>query len=170
MSIRVGVNGFGRMGRALVRIAAAESSPLEVVAVNDLAAPSQLAKLLARDSVFGPFPGEVRVDGSDLVLGRHRIRLLAEPEVLALPWAAMDVDVVVEATGRFTARVTRRPTLMPELPGWWCPPPPKALTPRFVMGVNDHEFDPAATWWSPMHHARPTAWRPGQGARRRLRD
>jgi len=131
------------MGRALVRIAATEASPLEVVAVNDLAAPAQLAKLLARDSVYGPFPGDVSVDGSDMLLGSSRIHLLAEPDVKLLPWSAMEVDVVVEATGRFTARADARAHLDAGAPRVVVSAPSKGADATFVMGINDDEFDPA---------------------------
>ena len=143
MSVRIGINGFGRMGRALVRIAAAEATPLEVVAVNDLAAPDQLAKLLARDSVYGRFPGEVKVDGSDLMVGDARIRLLAEPEVKLLPWSELGVDVVVEATGRFTARDMAARHLDAGAPRVVVSAPSKGADGTFVMGVNDDDFDPA---------------------------
>ncbi len=131
------------MGRALVRIAATEASPLKVVAVNDLAAPDQLAKLLARDSVYGRFPGEVRVDGSDLMVGDARIRLLAEPEVKLLPWSDLGVDVVVEATGRFTARDLAAGHLDAGAPRVVVSAPSKGADGTFVMGVNDDDFDPA---------------------------
>ena len=72
MTVRIGINGFGRMGRALVRIAVAEGSPLEVVAVNDLAPPDQLAKLVARDSVYGRFPQEVVLEAVPADAGRRR--------------------------------------------------------------------------------------------------
>ena len=73
MTIRVGINGFGRMGRALMRIAAGRPTTLEVVAVNDLGTPEQLARLLARDSIYGRFPEPVRVDGMDLMVGTKRV-------------------------------------------------------------------------------------------------
>ena len=142
MSVRVGINGFGRMGRALVRIAAADSSPLEVVAVNDLAEPAQLARLLARDSVYGKFPCAVVVDGTDLVLGSSRIRLLAEPEVKLLPWDSIGVDVVVEATGRFADRSLAAGHVDAGAPRVVVSAPSKGADATFVMGVNDEEFDP----------------------------
>ena len=110
MSVRIGINGFGRMGRALVRIAVAEGSPLDVVAVNDLAPADQLAKLLARDSVYGRFPQEVVLEGSQLTLGSARVQLLAEPEVKLLPWGDLDLDVVVEATGSSVGSHRRAPS------------------------------------------------------------
>ncbi|MGP0029255.1 MAG: type I glyceraldehyde-3-phosphate dehydrogenase [Acidimicrobiales bacterium] len=143
MSVRIGINGFGRMGRALVRIAASDASPLEVVAVNDLAAPDQLVRLIARDSVYGRFPGEVGLDGSDLVLGTSRVHLLDQPEVKLLPWNTLDVDVVVEATGRFTARDQAAAHLDAGAPRVVVSAPCKGADGTFVMGVNDDDFDPA---------------------------
>jgi len=139
----VGINGFGRMGRALLRIANTPGSPLEVVAVNDLAPPEQLAKLLRRDSVYGKFPGPVGLDGSDLVLDDARVRFLAEPEVKLLPWHSLDVDIVVEATGRFTSRQSAAGHLDAGAPRVVVSAPSKDADGTFVMGVNDQEFDPA---------------------------
>src|SRR5271157_3476476 len=104
MTIRIAVNGFGRTGRAAVR-AAIERHPatVEIVAVNDLAEPHALARLLARDSVHGRFPGEVRVEGDVVHVAGQAIRFLAEAEASELPWKELDVDVVIESTGRFTS-------------------------------------------------------------------
>ena len=143
MSVRIGINGFGRMGRALVRIAAAEGSPFQVVAVNDLAPPDQLAKLLARDSVYGRFPQEVVLEGSYLKLGPARIELLDEPEVKLLPWGDLDLDVVVEATGRFTSRDLAAGHLDAGAPRVVVYAPCKDADGTFVMGVNDEAFDPS---------------------------
>src|SRR5450755_281598 len=130
------------MGRALVRIAAAEGSPFQVVAVNDLAPPDQLAKLLARDSVYGRFPQEVVLEGSYLKLGPARIELLDEPEVKLLPWGDLDLDVVVEATGRFTSRDRASGHLDSGAPRVVVSAPCKGADGTFVMGVNDDAFDP----------------------------
>ena len=142
MTIRVGINGFGRMGRALLRIDAEPPTPFEVVAVNDLGTAEQLARLLARDSIYGRFPEPVRVDGSDLMVGTKRIRLLAEAEVKALPWDELAVDVVVEATGRFTNRDQAAGHLDAGAPRVVVSAPSKGADGTFVMGVNDQEFDP----------------------------
>ncbi|MGB7051427.1 MAG: type I glyceraldehyde-3-phosphate dehydrogenase [Acidimicrobiales bacterium] len=142
MTIRVGINGFGRMGRALLRIGAEQPTTLEVVAVNDLGSPQQLARLLARDSIYGRFPEAVRVEGSDLAIGSKRVRLLAEPEVKSLPWDDLAVDVVVEATGRFTSRDQAAGHLDAGAPRVVVSAPAKGADGTFVMGVNDQEFDP----------------------------
>ena len=110
MTVRVGVNGFGRMGRAFLRIAEQEGSGVEVVAVNDLGAPDALVRLLRRDSVYGRYPRPVDLVDGAMLVGAHRVTMLHEREVKALPWSELGVDVVVEATGRFTARDEQRPT------------------------------------------------------------
>ena len=143
MAIRIGINGFGRTGRALLRAAARPELDLEVVAVNDLAAPEALARLLARDSVFGRYEVPVSVDGPVMVVGDLRIKMLAEPEVKALPWADLGVDVVVESTGHFTARDKAEAHLDAGAPRVVVSAPSKGADATFVMGVNDDTFDPA---------------------------
>jgi glyceraldehyde 3-phosphate dehydrogenase len=143
MRVRVGINGFGRMGRALVRIASVGAVPIEVVAVNDIGEPEQLRRLLARDSVFGRFPEEVRVEGSHLVVGSKRILLSAEPEVKLLPWRSAGVDVVVEATGRFASREKAAEHLDAGAPRVVVSAPSSGADATFVMGLNDHTFDPS---------------------------
>ena len=143
MTVRVAVNGFGRMGRALVRIARRPDSGILVVAVNDLAPPESLARLLARDSVYGRLDGEVSCVGDVLVVDGSRIKVLAEPEVKALPWDDLGVDVVVEATGRFTARAKAVAHLDAGAPRVVVSAPSEGADGTFVMGVNDEEFDPA---------------------------
>jgi glyceraldehyde 3-phosphate dehydrogenase len=143
MSVRVGINGFGRMGRALVRLARNPALGIEVVGVNDLAPPEALARLLARDSVFGRMDVPVTTDGDDMLVGETRIRLMAEPEIKALPWAELGVDVVVEATGKFTARELAAAHLDAGAPRVVVSAPSKGADATFVLGVNDHEFDPA---------------------------
>jgi glyceraldehyde 3-phosphate dehydrogenase len=104
MPTRVAINGFGRIGRALVRSALERGADLDIVAVNDVTDPGTLAQLLARDSVYGRFPEPVRADGDTLRIGDRSVRALREADPSALPWAALDVDVVIEATGRFRTR------------------------------------------------------------------
>ena len=104
MSIRVGINGFGRIGRNIVRAATEAGSDLEFVAVNDITDPATLAHLLSYDSIYGRFPGEVEaVDGAIVVDGTE-IKVLSERDPAALPWEAMEVEVVLECTGKFRAR------------------------------------------------------------------
>jgi glyceraldehyde 3-phosphate dehydrogenase len=106
MPLRVAVNGFGRIGRNMLRTALAreDSGAIEWVAVNDITDTATLAHLLKYDSVLGPFPGQVVTGNELLLVDGKEIRVLAEPDPAALPWAELDVDVVVESTGRFTDR------------------------------------------------------------------
>jgi glyceraldehyde 3-phosphate dehydrogenase len=108
MPVRVGINGFGRIGRNLFRAAKArppgEQAEIEWVAVNDLTDSATLAHLLAYDSILGPYPGEVHARGSAIDVDGHELRVLAETDPAKLPWGELGVDVVIESTGRFTKR------------------------------------------------------------------
>jgi glyceraldehyde 3-phosphate dehydrogenase len=142
MAVRVGINGFGRTGRALLRAARVRGLGLDVVAVNDLATPVALARLLARDSVYGRFDEPVGVDGEEMVIGADRIMMLAQSDVETLPWRELEVDVVVECTGRFTARDQAARHLAAGAPRVVVSAPSKGADATFVMGVNDDTFDP----------------------------
>jgi glyceraldehyde 3-phosphate dehydrogenase len=100
---RIAINGFGRIGRNTLRALVTRGSDLELVAVNDLSAPETLAHLLRYDSSLGRFDRTVEVEGPDLVVDGRRVRVLAEREPANLPWAELEVDLVLESTGRFTA-------------------------------------------------------------------
>ena len=105
MSVRVGINGFGRIGRNVFRAAKEGGADIEFVAVNDLTDARTLGHLLKYDSSYGPFPGTVEVpDDSSIVVDGTPVRVLAETDPGALPWGDLGVDVVIESTGRFTAR------------------------------------------------------------------
>src|SRR6476646_8894220 len=104
MSARVAINGFGRVGRAAFRAAHERGADIEFVAINDLAEGAQLAQLLRRDSVYGRFPGDVELVDDVLVVDGHELPVLHEGEPARLPWAELDVDVVLECTGRFRTR------------------------------------------------------------------
>ena len=104
MAVRVAINGFGRTGRAALRAAFEREADIEWVAINDVADTAMLAQLLKHDTVYGPFPGVVEVDGDTIVVSGRRIRTLSEPDPAKLPWGELDVDVVIESTGRFRAR------------------------------------------------------------------
>jgi glyceraldehyde 3-phosphate dehydrogenase len=108
MSARIAINGFGRIGRNVLRAALARNSGLEVVAINDLASPVQLAQLLKFDSVLGRFPGSVDAGEDHLIVNGQRIDVLAEREPDRLPWRELQVDTVLESTGRFTAAPAAR--------------------------------------------------------------
>jgi glyceraldehyde 3-phosphate dehydrogenase len=104
MSVRVGINGFGRIGRNVFRAAKASGADIEWVAVNDLTDAPTLAHLLRYDSILGPYRGSVEVDGDSIVVDGTPLRVLAERDPGALPWGDLGVDVVIESTGFFTKR------------------------------------------------------------------
>jgi glyceraldehyde 3-phosphate dehydrogenase len=104
MPVRVGINGFGRIGRNVFRAAQAKPTDIEWVAVNDITDTKTLAHLLKYDSTYGPFPGEVEATGDAIRVGGNEIKVLAERDPAALPWADLGVDVVIESTGFFTDR------------------------------------------------------------------
>ena len=104
MAVRVGINGFGRIGRNVFRAAHESGADVEIVAVNDLTSAATLGHLLKYDSVFGPFAGEVTVSGESLVVNGNEVKVLSERDPAALPWGDLGVDVVIESTGFFTKR------------------------------------------------------------------
>ena len=108
MSVKIGINGFGRIGRNFFRAALAKGSELEIVAVNDLDSPAALAHLLKYDTVGGRLDATVVVDGDSIIINGKAIKVLAERDPAALPWGALGVDVVVESTGRFTKSADAR--------------------------------------------------------------
>src|SRR3954464_14868855 len=93
MPTRVAINGFGRIGRAVMRAAAERGADLEIVAVNDITDPQTMAQLRARDSVYGRFPEAVRAENGTLLVGERSIRALHEPDPTALPWADLGIEV-----------------------------------------------------------------------------
>jgi glyceraldehyde 3-phosphate dehydrogenase len=104
MPVRVGINGFGRIGRGVFRAAKQSGADIEWVALNDLMDPATIAHLLRYDSLFGRYPGEVEVSGDRLVVDGEEIKVLAERDPGAIDWAGLGVDVVIESTGFFTER------------------------------------------------------------------
>ncbi len=142
MTIRVGLNGFGRTGRALFRAALERGLPLEFVAINDLGAPETLARLLARDSVHGPFRQAIKANGQGLYVGDSVIPLLQQPSPAELPWGELGVDVVIEASGKFIAREKAAAHLAAGAPRVLVSAPSKGADATFVIGVNEGTFDP----------------------------
>ena len=108
MSVKIGINGFGRIGRNFFRAALAKGSEIEIVAVNDLDSPAALAHLLKYDTVAGRLNGTVEVDGDTIIVNGKPIKVLAERDPAALPWGALGVDIVIESTGRFTKSADAR--------------------------------------------------------------
>ena len=104
MTVRVGINGFGRIGRNVFRAAGARRADIEWLAVNDIGDPKTFAHLLKYDSTYGPYPGQVSATDTGLVVDGKEIRMLAEHDPAALPWGELGVEVVIESTGLFTNR------------------------------------------------------------------
>ncbi|MCA1572888.1 MAG: type I glyceraldehyde-3-phosphate dehydrogenase [Chloroflexi bacterium] len=142
MTIRVGINGFGRIGRNFFRAAAAQGADLEVVAVNDLGSVETMAHLLAYDSVMGRFKGDVSPTSEGIKVDGNTIKVLAERNPADLPWGDLGVDVVVESTGFFTTRDKAAAHLEGGAPYVIVSAPATGADATFVVGVNDADFDP----------------------------
>ena len=143
MSIRVGINGFGRIGRNVLR-AALDDGEIEFAAVNDITSPDTLAHLLQYDSVLGNLSEPVSVDGDRLHVGGRSFTVLSERDPGALPWADLGVDVVVESTGLFTKRDAAARHLAAGAKRVIITAPAKGPDLTLVLGVNDENYDPAA--------------------------
>ncbi|MBU5423925.1 type I glyceraldehyde-3-phosphate dehydrogenase [Cellulomonas hominis] len=141
---RVAINGFGRIGRNVLRALLERGSDLGVVAVNDLTEPAALARLLAFDSTAGRLGRPVSVDGDHLVVDGRRIRVLAEREPAHLPWAELGVDVVLESTGRFTSAAAARGHLDAGARAVLVGAPSDGADVTIAYGVNTDAYDPAA--------------------------
>jgi glyceraldehyde 3-phosphate dehydrogenase len=144
MAVRVGINGFGRIGRNIFRAAAAAGADIEWVAANDITDPETNAHLLRYDSVLGRYPGTVEVDGPDLVVDGARIRVLAERDPAALPWGELGVEVVIESTGLFTDRAGASKHLEAGARKVVISAPASDEDITVVLGVNFDRYDPAA--------------------------
>jgi glyceraldehyde 3-phosphate dehydrogenase len=143
MTVRIGINGFGRIGRNYLRAARSLGADIEVVAVNDLTSAETLAHLLRYDSTHGRFGSEIKVVDSTIVLDSGPITVLAEREPKALPWDKLGVDVVIESTGLFTTRESAASHLEAGATRVIVSAPATDVDATFVMGVNDSEYDPA---------------------------
>ncbi len=142
MTVRVGINGFGRIGRNFLRAVAKSGADVEVVALNDLVSPEVNAHLLRYDSTHGRYPGTVEADEKGITVDGRLIRALAEREPAALPWGELGVEVVVESTGRFTKREAAAAHLGGGAKRVVISAPANDADATFVVGVNHHEFDP----------------------------
>ncbi len=142
MPVRYAINGFGRIGRNLFR-AACDDASLECVAVNDITSAKTLAHLLKYDSVHGTFPGRVEVQGNALVVNGKKIQVLAERDPAALPWKNLQVEIVVESTGRFTDRAGAGKHLTAGAKKVIISAPAKDPDVTIVLGVNEKMYDPA---------------------------
>jgi len=140
MSIKVGINGFGRIGRMVFRAAIAEFKDIQIVAINDLLEPEYLAYMLQYDSVHGRFKGEVSVEGKDLIVNGQRIRLTAEKDPANLKWGEVGAEVVIEATGLFLTKEGAQKHLDAGAKKVIMSAPSKDDTPMFVYGVNHNSY------------------------------
>lgn len=141
MAIKLGINGFGRIGRMVFRAAVQNfKDDIEVVGINDLLEPDYLAYMLKYDSVHGRFKGEIAVDGSTLIVNGKKIRLTAEKDPAALKWGAVGADVVVESTGLFLTLETCQKHLDAGAKKVIQSAPSKDDTPMFVYGVNHAKY------------------------------
>jgi glyceraldehyde 3-phosphate dehydrogenase len=145
MAIRVAINGFGRIGRNVLRAAKQGGiDDVDFVAVNDLTDTNTLAHLLQYDSVHRRFPGTVEARGESLVVDGDEIRVLSEKDPANLPWAAMGVDVVIESTGRFTNRADAAKHIDAGAKKVIISAPAKNEDITIVLGVNHEKYDPAS--------------------------
>jgi glyceraldehyde 3-phosphate dehydrogenase len=140
MSIKVGINGFGRIGRMVFRAATQNFPDIEIVGINDLLEPDYLAYMLKYDSVHGQFKGTVSVDGNTLVVNGKKIRLTAVKDPAELKWGDVGADIVVESTGLFLTKETAQKHINAGAKKVIMSAPSKDDTPMFVFGVNDKTY------------------------------
>jgi len=140
MGIKIGINGFGRIGRMVFRAVAKNFPDVEVVGINDLLEPEYLAYMLKYDSVHGQFQGTIAVEGSTLVVNGKKIRLTAERDAANLKWNEVGADIVVESTGLFLSDDTARKHIQAGAKKVIMSAPSKDDTPMFVYGVNDKTY------------------------------
>jgi glyceraldehyde 3-phosphate dehydrogenase len=140
MSIKVGINGFGRIGRMVFRAAAQNFPDVEIVGINDLLEPDYLAYMLKYDSVHGQFKGTIAVDGNTLVVNGKKIRLTAVKDPAELKWGEIGADIVVESTGLFLTKETAQKHIDAGAKKVILSAPSKDDTPMFVFGVNDKTY------------------------------
>lgn len=143
MTVRVAINGFGRIGRTFFRAAQTEGVGFEIVAINDLTDVETLAHLLKYDSIMGRFNAEVEVKEGALVVGGKEIKILAERDPQNLPWKDLGVDVVLESTGFFTEGSKAKAHIEAGAKKVILSAPGKNIDGTFVMGVNDDQYDAA---------------------------
>ena len=140
MTLKIGINGFGRIGRMVFRAAIANHKDIEIVAINDLLEPDYLAYMLKYDSVHGRFDGEVSVDGNTLVVNGKKIRLTAIKNPAELAWGEVGADIVVESTGLFLTKESCEAHLKAGAKKVIQSAPSKDDTPMFVYGVNHQTY------------------------------
>ncbi len=143
MTVRVGINGFGRIGRNFYRAVLATGADIEIVAANDLGDIKTMAHLLKYDSILGRLPEDVSVDGDTIKVGNRSLKILAEKDPAQLPWKDLNVDVVVESTGFFTDATKAKAHLDGGAKKVIISAPAKNEDVTVVMGVNHEDYDPA---------------------------
>ncbi len=140
MAIKIGINGFGRIGRMVFRAAVQNFKDIEIVGINDLLEPDYLAYMLEFDSVHGRFKGDIAVDGNMLVVNGRKIRLTAVKDPAELKWNEVGADIVVESTGLFLTKETAQKHITAGARKVIMSAPSKDDTPMFVYGVNDTTY------------------------------
>ena len=143
MSVKVGINGFGRIGRNVLRAAMERSADLDVVAVNDITSAATLAHLFKYDSVFGRYPGTVSADTDSIIVDGKPVQVLSERDPHRLPWGDLRVDVVIESTGLFTDAANARAHLDAGASKVIISAPAKGEDITVCMGVNESAYNPA---------------------------
>ena len=143
MTVKVGINGFGRIGRAVLRAARERSEGLDIVAVNDITTPATLAHLLLHDSILGRYPGTVSADADSIIVDGKAVKVFAERDPQRLPWGELGVDIVVESTGLFTDAEKARAHLDGGARKVVISAPAKNEDITICMGVNDAAYNPA---------------------------
>jgi glyceraldehyde 3-phosphate dehydrogenase len=141
MAIKIGINGFGRIGRLVYR-AAMKNPQLDIVGINDICDAPTLAHLLKYDSIHGRLDAQIQADGNDLVINGKRVRVTAERDPAKLPWKELGVEVVLESTGLFTDREKAAAHLTAGAKRVLISAPAKKADGTFVIGVNDQGYDP----------------------------
>jgi len=140
MTIKVGINGFGRIGRMVFRAAVKDFADIEIVGINDLLEPDYLAYMLKYDSVHGRFKGDIAVEGNTLAVNGRKIRLTAVRDPAELKWGDVGADIVIESTGLFLDAVTAQKHLAAGAKKVIMSAPSKDETPMFVFGVNHTSY------------------------------
>ncbi len=144
MAVKIGINGFGRIGRNYLRAALAQGADIEIVAVNDLTDNKTLAHLLKYDSILGRLDQDVTYDDESITVGDKVIRVFEERDPANLPWGELGVDIVIESTGRFTKAEDAGKHIAGGAKKVLISAPATGEDATFVMGVNEHLYDPAA--------------------------
>ncbi|MEQ1919211.1 MAG: glyceraldehyde 3-phosphate dehydrogenase NAD-binding domain-containing protein, partial [Elusimicrobiota bacterium] len=142
MAIKVGINGFGRIGRLVLR-ASLKNPDIQVVAINDLTDAKMNAGLFKYDSTFGPYPGTVEAVGTDLKIDGRVIKVFAERDPAKLPWSSVGVEIVIESTGLFTEAEKAKGHLVGGAKKVVISAPAKGEDITICMGINDELYDPA---------------------------